>query len=40
MTKDQEHALDVLIRVFEATLKDIEPAAQTGKQLKPILVIL
>jgi hypothetical protein len=25
MSRDQQHALDIIIRVFEATLKDIEP---------------
>jgi hypothetical protein len=31
MSKDQEHALEILIRVFEATLKDVEPEAVSGK---------
>jgi Fungal specific transcription factor domain len=31
MSKDQEHALEILIRVFEATLKDVEPEALSGK---------
>jgi hypothetical protein len=31
MTKDQEHALDVLVRVFEATMKDFEPEAVSGR---------
>jgi Fungal specific transcription factor domain len=31
MSKDQEHALEILIRVFEATLKDVEPDAISGK---------
>jgi hypothetical protein len=31
MSKDQEHSLDVLVRVFEAMLKDMEPEAITGK---------
>ena len=30
MSKDQEHSLDVLIRVFEASLKDVEPEATSG----------
>jgi hypothetical protein len=30
MSKDQEHGLDVLIRVFEANLKDLEPEATNG----------
>jgi Fungal specific transcription factor domain len=34
MSKDQEHGLDVLIRVFEANLKDIEPEASNGKITK------
>jgi hypothetical protein len=29
MTKEQEHSLDVLIRVFEANVRDIEPEAAT-----------
>lgn len=32
MTPEQAHALDVLIRVFEAMLKDIEPEATSGRQ--------
>lgn len=31
MSKDQEHSLDVLIRVFEAMMKDMEREAMTGK---------
>jgi hypothetical protein len=31
MSKDQEHSLDVLIRVFEASLRDIEREATSGK---------
>jgi hypothetical protein len=31
MGKDQEHALDVLIRVFEANVRDIEPEAVSGR---------
>lgn len=31
MTREQEHALDVLIRVFEANMKDLEPEATSGR---------
>jgi hypothetical protein len=31
MSKDQEHSLDVLIRVFEASIKDVEPETTSGK---------
>jgi hypothetical protein len=30
MSKDQEHSLDILIRVFEANLKDVETEAVSG----------
>jgi hypothetical protein len=30
MSKDQEHSLDVLIRVFEASVKDVEPETTSG----------
>jgi hypothetical protein len=33
MSKDQEHSLDVLIRVFEASLRDIERETTSGKWL-------
>ena len=32
MSTDQEHSLDVLIRVFEASMRDIEREATSGKQ--------
>lgn len=32
MSKDQEHSVDILIRVFEANLKDVEPEAVSGTQ--------
>ena len=31
MSTDQEHSLDVLIRVFEASMKDMEREATSGK---------
>jgi hypothetical protein len=31
MSKDQEHAMEILIRVFEATLKDVEHDATSGE---------
>lgn len=31
MSTDQEHSLDVLIRVFEASMRDIEKEATSGK---------
>ena len=31
MSNDLEHGLDILIRVFEANIKDIEPEAHSGK---------
>jgi hypothetical protein len=34
MSKDQEHSLDVLVRVFEAMLRDMEPEGITGKILR------
>jgi hypothetical protein len=37
MSKDQEHGLEILIRVFEANVRDIEPEAQTGKSALPQL---
>jgi hypothetical protein len=35
MSKDQEHSLDILIRVFEANLKDVETEAVSGTELSP-----
>lgn len=39
MSTDQEHSLDVLIRVFEASMRDIEKEATSGMEYYWILDI-
>jgi hypothetical protein len=40
MSKDQEHSLDVLIRVFEASIKDVELETTSGKQSWSYIIMI